>query len=131
MKKPLFILLSSLITFLPIQGEIHHVPFEFFHIQTALNHCSWGDTVLVAPGTYNELLQIPIIELTLASSYILSQDTADINETILDGEYQGTIIEVLSTGNDRVFHLNGFTMMRGKGWYGEQWALWRGCHTGL
>ena len=120
MKKPLFFLLTLLVTFLHIQGEIHHVPYEFFHIQSAIDASSWGDTILVAPGIYNELLQIPVIELTLASNYILSQDTTYINETILDGEYQGTIIEVLPTGNDRIFCLNGFTVQHGLGWYGEQ-----------
>ena len=119
MKRTPFILLTLLFHFIHLQGEIHSVPDEFSLIQTAIDSSDWGDTVLVTPGTYNELLQIPIIELTLTSDYMFSQDTSDINETILDGEYQGTIVEVLPTSNDRIFRLNGFTVKRGLGWYGE------------
>jgi len=108
-----------MIAVLPGNGEIHHVPSEFPLIQTALDSCAWDDTVLVAPGTYTELILVPATELTLASNYIFSQDTTDINGTILDGEYQGTIVNVLPTGNGRVFSLNGFTVKRGQGWYGE------------
>jgi len=116
MKKSICVLLVLLPLHAQLVAEIHHVPSEFPLIQTALDSCAWGDTVLVAPGTYNELIHVPTTELTLASNYLFSQDTTDINETILDGELEGTILDLLP-GIHRVFSIYGFTLKRGMGFY--------------
>ncbi|MCB1048535.1 MAG: hypothetical protein KDC10_15165, partial [Calditrichaeota bacterium] len=73
-----------------------------------------GDTVLVAPGTYTGLYTSPDYTLTLASNYLFSQDSTDINETVLDGEYAGTILDII-VGEGNWFTLCGFTLQHGQG----------------
>lgn len=78
-----------------------------------MNATQPGDTVLVPPGAYNELMTAPAHELHLLSHYAFSQDSSDIVETVLDGELQGTIL-TLPEG-EYLFELNGFTVIRGLG----------------
>jgi hypothetical protein len=100
---------------MPSVAAIHHVPGEYLTIQSALDVCVEGDTVLVAQGTYNELLTVPPVSLSLMSNYMLSGDTLDINSTVLDGQFAGSIISVdLSRP---YFRLNGFTLIQGQGTY--------------
>ena len=42
------------------------------------------DTILVENGTYNENVDIKAKNLILASQYLISQDTLDIHNTIID-----------------------------------------------
>ncbi len=97
-------------------GEILHVPGEYSSIQEALDSSAPLDTVLVAQGTYLELLTTPEWSVTLASHYILSGDTTDIQQTILDGNHQGTVLTV-HTNWPWVFSLCGFTIQHGMGEY--------------
>ncbi len=114
------ILLLILLVLPAAWGEVLHVPGEFGTIQGALDATSPGDTVLVANGTYVELLSTPVWEVTLASHYIFSEDTTDIQETILDGDYQGTVLDVY-TETPSVFHLRGFTIQHGEGYFNAYW----------
>jgi hypothetical protein len=93
-----------------------HVPGTFGTIQEALDATSASDTVLVERGTYYELLVTPEHSVTLASNYIFSADTTDIQETLLDGYNEGTVITV-ATEWPWVFTLRGFTVQHGRGEY--------------
>ena len=53
-------------------------------IQGAINMTIKGDTIIVKPGTYNERLSIDS-SITIASIFILSNDTTDIGKTIING----------------------------------------------
>jgi hypothetical protein len=97
-----------------IEAGILRVPQDHSSIQQALNTAASGDTVLVAPGTYNELLTVPDQSLTLCSDFLYSSDSLDIEQTILDGQWQGTVLTVQSGAGD-VFTLQGFTIRRGHG----------------
>ena len=57
--------------------------YDYTSIQPAINASSTGDTVLVARGTYYELLTINGKDITLASNYINTGDQQDIVETIV------------------------------------------------
>lgn len=53
-------------------------------IQGAINMAFKGDTIIVKPGLYNERLSIDS-SITVASMYIISNDTTDIGKTIING----------------------------------------------
>ncbi|MCB1048680.1 MAG: hypothetical protein KDC10_15910, partial [Calditrichaeota bacterium] len=69
--------------------------------------------VHVARGTWTGLYTSPMHGMMLCSDYLFTQDSTDINETILDGDYQGTILDLY--GEDTWFVLCGFTVRHGQG----------------
>jgi predicted outer membrane repeat protein len=109
MKKLFFIGLF----FLPIivYSTILHVPDEYASIQTAVYSHNEGDTILVAPGTYYENIVITGGKLTLASNFLLTNDSSYISQTILDGGGQDRVL--LIGGSDWVSTFCGFTIRNG------------------
>ncbi len=97
----------------PAWATILHVPAEYPDLQSALFASSPEDTVQVARGTYFGRFSSPFHSLTLCSDYLFTGDSTDINETILDGEYLGTILDVHCW--DEAFTLCGFTLQHGLG----------------
>lgn len=88
------------------------VPGQYPGIQAAMDASAPGDTVHVAPGIWFGLYS-PTHGLTLCLDYLFTQDSTDINETILDGEYQGTILDLVC--ENEWFTLCGFTLQHGMG----------------
>lgn len=74
---------------------VHTIANPAVEIQPVLDGSAPGDTVLVFPGTYAQRLTIPSHDLTLMSRYPLTGDTADFHGTILDGELEGVLMEVM------------------------------------
>jgi hypothetical protein len=73
-----------------------NVPGDFSSIQAAHDAASFGDTILVAPGTY--VGQITITKaITLTSRFVLTGDESFIATTILDGDGSSYVIEIPST----------------------------------
>lgn len=94
---PLFLLASavtSLIEVRPAPATVRAVPVPYATIQAALDSCADYDTVLVAPGIYNEPVEVPARPLTLASR------DGDPLTTILDGSGAGM------AGHDQVVLVN-------------------------
>ncbi len=81
------------------------VPGEYPTIQQAINVCGTGDTVLVAPGTYFERIHY------LGKSIVVRSE-AGAEETVLDGEYLGTVV-TFGEGTDTTTVFKGFTVTRG------------------
>lgn len=70
--------------FLPVtsSARVLDVPADYLGIQVALDSSQSGDTVRVAPGTYNEFLQGPAHNISLVGWY--SGDTLPEYRTTLD-----------------------------------------------
>ena len=95
-----FLLSGSLLS----QSTIR-VPSDFESIQLALDEASAGDTILVAPGIYTELINWPVGKnLNLISE-------AGSEETILDGGGQGPIVGIETLPDESLFQ--GFTLQNG------------------
>ena len=88
-------------------GATLNVPADFSSIQAAHNAARTGDTVLVAPGTYNG--QITITKaITLASHFLQNGDESFIGTTILDGG-SSYVIRIPAASEDRPI-IQGFTI---------------------
>jgi hypothetical protein len=113
MRAPLpWLLLASLT--LGASAAVLRVPQDLPGIQAAFDASAAGDTVLVDRGTWAGLYTGPAHSVTLCSNHLFTGDTTDIVETVLDGEYAGTILDVHS-GPDTWFTLHGLTLQRGQG----------------
>src|SRR5215472_19205959 len=95
--KPLLILLVLLaFTFLAIykpilptvQAATIHVPADQPTIQKAINAASVNDTILVAPGTYHELVMLNKTVHLIGSGP---------SSTTIDGQGQGTVLDVTAS----------------------------------
>jgi hypothetical protein len=106
--------LMLLCSTLPIHATILRVPAGFPGVQTAMDASQAGDTVVVDRGVWTGLLDSPAHTLLLCSNYPFTQDSTDIVETVLDGEYAGTILKVNTVGAD-LLTVTGFTFWRGQG----------------
>ncbi|MFB6320314.1 T9SS type A sorting domain-containing protein [Saccharicrinis sp. FJH54] len=118
----LFTLLVSIFTlsFLTT-ATIIQVPNDQVTIQQGINAASTGDTVIVAEGTWYENINYNGKAITVASRFILDDDTSHISKTIIDGSQpshpdSASVVRMLS-GEDTTSVLCGFTITGGKGTY--------------
>ena len=81
------------------------VPSEEPTIQAAINVAVNGDTVLVAPGTYQETINFRGKAITVAST-----DGPEV--TIIDGNRAGPVV-TFASGEGRASVLTGFTVQNG------------------
>ncbi|GBE30637.1 MAG TPA: T9SS type A sorting domain-containing protein [Bacteroidetes bacterium] len=98
-----------------LSADVIHVPEEQPTIQAGLGNTSPGDTVLVAPGVYQETVQFPPFSVVLASNYLISGDPGDIEITVIDGGSSGTPV-VIDSNQDQSCALIGFTIRNGFSW---------------
>ncbi len=78
--------LSALLFFIflsPATCTIRHVPAEYTTISTAVQASNPNDTVLLANGNYLEQVFFTHISLTIAGTFLLSNDTNDIPRVII------------------------------------------------
>ena len=91
-------------------GQYISVPGDFSSIQAAIDSASEGDSILVAPGIYNEALIINDKSLFLASWFFTTEDGSYISQTILDGVNGESVIVIdddVALGSSSVI---GFTL---------------------
>jgi hypothetical protein len=93
-------------------GNILHVPADYPSIQAAYDATSHMDTVLVERGIYQENILAPEHSTWLMSNYAFTQDSADIVETILDGNLAGTVLTLQAAG-EYASTVDGFSLTRG------------------
>ncbi len=101
--------------------QIIHVPDDQLTIQAGIDVATNGDTVLVAQGTYYENINFNGKAITVASHYLIDPDSANINNTIIDGSNPvnpdfGSVVTFI-TGEDTTSIINGFTITGGTGLY--------------
>lgn len=94
------------------------VPGDYATIQAAIDASSPGDTVLVAPGTYNERINFGGKAITVASS-----DGAQV--TIIDGGAVGTVVTMIASAGESPT-LRGFTVRNGRAQFNAGGILTRG-----
>ena len=85
-------------------------------IQYAIdNRVDYFSTIILNNGTYNENLYIEDINVRLASNFIFTSDSNDVNTTILKGETSGHIITSIhaNTSSHGLLSINGLTIEGG------------------
>jgi len=90
---------------------------DFTTIQDGINYCTAGDTILVYPGTYFENLVILEKPITLGSLFLTTGDESYINQTILDGNYNDSVIRIEDTpAYYNLLVIAGFVIQHGNGY---------------
>lgn len=100
-------------------AQIINVPSDQPTIQSGINTAADGDTILVAEGTYFENINFRGKAITVASHFILDQDTSHVSKTIIDGSQpsnpdSGSVV-YFASGEDTTSVLYGFTVTGGTG----------------
>ena len=93
-------------------AEVIRIPEDNNSIQDAIDESEQGDTLLIAPGEYDVSLEIEDHGLTLASEYLFDDDSTIIEETILSGGNNFTVLTIDSLGADTV-NIIGLTIANG------------------
>jgi hypothetical protein len=95
------------------------VPQDFPTIQAGINASSDGDIVLVADGTYYENINFKGKAITVASNFIMDDDTSHISNTIIDGSQpshpDSASVVYFNSGEDTTSVLCGFMITKGSG----------------
>jgi hypothetical protein len=121
MKTKIFTLLTALAISTYAMAQIIHVPGDESTIQAGIDAAEDGATVLVEHGTYYENINFTGKAITVASHYLVEQDSAHIYNTIIDGSQPvnpeiGTVV-TFNSGEDTTSVLRGFTIRNGTGTY--------------
>ncbi|MBT3209745.1 MAG: T9SS type A sorting domain-containing protein, partial [Bacteroidetes bacterium] len=85
-------------------------------IQVAIDSSTNGDTIIAKPGTYVENINFNGKNIVLASQYLFSNDTNHIENTIIDGNQNGSCV-IFENEEDSTTMLCGFTISNGSGYY--------------
>jgi len=112
-----FLLTILLFAGLPSYATIIHVPGDFAQINAAIQNSSHGDTVLVAPGTYDESISFQGRNIVLASRFLTTEDEGDIESTILTGGENHRVV-ILDHNENSNAQLVGFTVQNGRANHG-------------
>ena len=89
-------------------AKIINIPADYQTIQEGIDASADGDTVLVAPGAYNEKLSIDNKGIVLSSEYLVNPDTSIISNTIIKGDSSSPRLMDVSAGEAQV-KISGFT----------------------
>ena len=118
---------TVLILFINIlTAQIINIPQDYPTIQEGINAANNGDTVLVDPGVYKENLSIWYKAITLASQFIISGDSSLINNTIIDGDTSGAVLDIfVYCQGQSTSEINGFRITNGKSNEGGGVNIWQ------
>ncbi|MBD3169058.1 MAG: T9SS type A sorting domain-containing protein [candidate division Zixibacteria bacterium] len=98
-------------------SDIINIPADYNQIQLGIDASNNGDTVLVQPGAYQELLNFNGKNIKLGSLYFTTNDTSYISSTIIDGGQNGRVV-TFENGEDTTAVICGFTITNGVGDFG-------------
>jgi len=108
----------ALIVATPGFSHIIHVPGDYEQIHVAVEFARRGDTVLVAPGRYEESVRLRSVDFVLGSLLLTTGDPDYIEQTIIDGSRTGTPVLRADGGNAGSPLCRGFTVTGGMTDYG-------------
>ena len=94
------------------------VPGDYDTIQEAIDAAQDADTVLVQRGEYTENIDFSGKAIIVASVYLLSRDSEDIVNTIINGDQNDTSIATFNSGETEESVLTGFTLTNGTADFG-------------
>jgi hypothetical protein len=118
MKNILITTLIILLAFQDVRSEIYSViqdgSGDFIIIQEAIDFATTGDTILIYPGEYYENLILNSKSLVIGSLYINTQDESFINQTIINGNQEGSCI-IIDSENTFDSELIGLVITNGSG----------------
>ena len=108
-----------LLRFGVVTADTIKVPIDYSSIQAGINAVFPGDTVLVAAGTYYENINFKGKAITVASYFLIDEDTTHVNSTIIDGSgpvdpNKGSVVSFVSR-EDTTSVIFGFTITGGSG----------------
>lgn len=115
---PILILLCLALASPIVRANILRVPETYPDIVSAVAASGEGDTILVGQGIYCQRILLPPGQRTLASHYLLTEDTQDIQNTVLEPDSQGSadslaIIQIENSATTAA--LVGLTLQHGRG----------------
>lgn len=121
MKTKILLTAIMMIGTMNLYCQIINVPGDQPTIQAGIDVATNGDTVLVAQGIYYENINFNGKAITVASHYLIDTDSANINNTIIDGSQPanpdfGSVVTFI-TGEDTTSIICGFTITGGTGLY--------------
>ncbi|HIB04379.1 MAG TPA: T9SS type A sorting domain-containing protein, partial [Candidatus Marinimicrobia bacterium] len=98
-------------------GDVLLVPTDYATIQEAIIASEDRDTILVAPGTYQENINYSGKNIVIGSYYLTYSVDYFIEQTIIDGNQNGTVV-TFENREDSTAVLTGFTIMGGSADFG-------------
>lgn len=117
--KPLAATILWLVCALPIAAATWNVPADRSTIQAAIDSASDGDTVLVAPGTYQE-------RIDFFGKGIAVRSTDGAGATVIDAQNGGIAVRMLRSEPSTAV-LEGFTIRNGQGFDSCCWGAGLAC----
>jgi len=135
MHKTLILCLTSVFVVISLTAEatIINIPGDYPTIQEGIVGSLPSDTVLVAEGLYYERLDFIGKDILLSSEFMLDNDTAHIQNTIIDADTSvlgisdyGSIV-LFAAGEDSNSVIQGFTLQNGIGTLRDEYVRYGGA----
>lgn len=104
--------LAACVMLVSARGETRVAPIDYPTIQAAIDASNDGDTVLVMPGVYFEIINFRGKDITVTSTD--PDDPRVVGYTVLNGEDRGPVV-TFADGETSQAVLAGFTILGGTG----------------